>query len=489
MLIRMLRRDEQGSLPLALLVAIVAAGIVTALAARVVQGERTVRFDQSFSENLPPADSGVNQALFQLNAGLRPGGTPLTFTDTIDGATVQVSVTADGSSPRIYTAESVSTRDDVTRTVIATIEEELRFFPGAFGDILVNPRGASTVIDSYNPDCDSSNGPNCGWGDDRTHGTRRGSIGTNNLMELPGQIQFFPGNAFLYDYDANPPSTGSISGGDPFGDRCDGVKCTEDNVTPIGPPVPVEDAPLFQKTLSMFADGGGCFDTSSNRYFQHRDPNNGDPDWNLEVVGNGNRATHPLPLQSWLDTQGGGYTAGDQSDPLEGDFENYYCAENLNWLANIDLDPSVTVENPLVVFVKDSVRTAKGVNTACEDGDSETKCIERPSDVPPSAADPNLNILPQSQRLQVYVAGIPSATARGGVAGGQISLGSGSTFAGILYGPTSSCSTTNSNARVDVYGSMTCGEIDNAGNWQFHYDGALDDLGTGRLSIARWSEQ
>ena len=62
--------SEQGSMPMALLAAIVVAGIVTVLTARTVAGERATRFDRSFTESFHTADAGVQEAVFRLNAGV-----------------------------------------------------------------------------------------------------------------------------------------------------------------------------------------------------------------------------------------------------------------------------------------------------------------------------------------------------------------------------------------------------------------------------------
>jgi hypothetical protein len=459
---RILMAREEGSLPMAMLATIVVAGLISVVVSRTVAGERAVRFDRNFGESLQVADVGVNRGLFALNEGrqdnLPPGSAPRT--ETVDGITYEWWGEPTGEQ-REWRITSQATASDVSRRVVATVEEVPLFFPGAFGDQLIALNGTSTDVDSYNSDpaCTAYT-RECRWGSTTTDnyqqpfGTGNGSIGTNEKFDFEGNTSIRPGGAFLYDWRENPGQ--GLTASDPFGDRCDGNPCTTTYTSTIDEKLDFASSSRMGFITSKFASNGRC---SNNATPRQRN------EWKLS------RKNATETITSFA-TQNG--RAAGTSDPTDPDFDNFYCADSLEILGHLRLDDTVTPENPVVIFVKDYVRIPNsGSLVGCHNSNASTWC---------TGSDPR-RVTPQASRLQIYVAGIPHT----GATAGDISLKSQVMFAGVIYAPLSRCGG-DGNAGADVYGAVMCGTMDNVGNWDFHYDDALGVNGSGQFNIAFWQE-
>jgi hypothetical protein len=467
-------RDEDGSLPLALLASIIVAGLIGAMVVRVTASERQVRFDRAFTEALHVADVGVNRGLFALNHGGALPDQSSPDSETVDGTTYEWHGAPAG--PRTWEVTSTATAPSgEQRRVVARIEEEPLFFPGAFADKLVGLNGASSKVDSYNSD-PSCPGPveDCGWGTDKHFGTGNGSIGTNDIFDFSGNVTLRPNSAFLYDMDGNPP-VGATEPNDPFGDRCDVGNnpqnlCTRTYVEGIDVKLDLTANARMAFIRDKFASGAAC-DTRS--------------------LGNW-RPSGAVPLASYADSQAPGAVDTSISDPTDPLFENFYCADTLQFVEDIKLDPSVTPENPVVVFVADAVQVVaqhgnRGTNVACYGSDNTTVCDAK--DHP--GGDDNRRVqlrevLPQAARLQIYVLGESSS-------GNNVTFGAGSRFAGVVYAPLSRCGGASrggaGGADIDIYGAAICKFMDNVGGWRFHYDDALGTYGTGLWTVGYWTEE
>ena len=131
--------SEQGSVILALLVSIIAAGLMTVIVATVIAGQRSVRFDEDFTQAVHVAEHSVAEVLFDLNNGLlqptdldasnQKAGSGLLS----DGTRYDYTVEWDGE--RGWTVTSTGgVEDGVQRTVEVLIEERPLFHLAAFSD-------------------------------------------------------------------------------------------------------------------------------------------------------------------------------------------------------------------------------------------------------------------------------------------------------------------------------------------------------------------
>lgn len=452
---------EDGSLPLALLAAIVVAGLIGALMVRMIGSEEQVRFDRSFAESLQVADVGINRGLFALNEGVAIPGPSSPGEAVVDGTTYRWWGEQQGA--RQWDVTSVATAaDGVSRRLSARVEERSLFFPGAFGDRLVALQGTSTQVDSYNSATPCAGGvktDECGWGTSADFGTRNGSLGTNERLTFTGNVKVRPGGAFLYDYLDNPHTPGSESTLDPFGDRCNvsggasGSLCTETYVRAIDERLQLaSDANTAFIRDKFLAPDGACADETSSRY-------------TLQVV------------DGRLKPYEGSSTTSDAMDPTSETFDDFYCLTHWDLTQDLRLHTDAKPEKPVVVFVRDYFKiTNPNVNIACFDAAGnvcDAKTVKNAS---------NRTVRPQAARLQIYVLGQDA----------NVTLKSNTMFAGVIYAPMSTCGGDNNapaGANTDIYGSIMCAEMQNIGNWRFHYDDALGVYGSGAFNVSLWHEE
>lgn len=469
-------------MPVALLAAIVVAGIVTVLTARTVAGERATRFDRSFTESFHTADAGVQQAVFRLNAGLYEDATLLT--ETVDGhpCTPPEQTAFAGNTyewqlcqtdSRAWEATSTGVNNDVARTVRANITEQPLFFPGAFGDTLIAVNGTSTSVDSYN------SGDACGtecWGPDNAfgnaYGTGNGSIATNGVFDFTGNPVLRPGSAFLYDWLDNLAN--EVTASDPFGDRCDGNPCTTTYVSTIDEELNYASDGAMQFIVSALtrADTAGDDDVCDG-VAGGVDQELGDAVFS--ATGNGVSAVLPTIAPYEADPD------WDVTDPTDPSFENYYCADSLTFEDSTQLDALATGDTPVVIFVRDYIVIKNDVIVGCEttDGDPCSQSQTSVSDLRDS------DTRPVASRLQIYV----EADERdGGKKGSNITYSANSVFAGVVYAPRSRCGSPGG-ATVDIFGAIICGSMDNVGNWKFHFDDALGKYGTNVFGVGYYTEE
>lgn len=464
-------RSQEGSIPLVLLASIVVAGLVGALFVRVVGSERQVRFDRAFTEALPIADVGVNRGLFALNNGGALPASASPATAVVDGT--QYDWYGSQSNARTWEIVSTSTTaSGVQRRVVARIEDEPLFFPGAFADKLVGLNGTSSKVDSYNSTIPCYGAAaDCGWGTDKHFGTANGTLGTNDIFDFSGNVTIRPNSAYLYDMDGNPP-VGATEPDDPFGHRCD-VGANTDNLCTR---TYIEGLP---EKLDL---------TTQSRMGFIRDKFDGGP-CSSAARSEGNwQPSGAAPLKSYADANTG--VDKSISDPTHTGFENFYCADTLQFTEDLKLDASVTPQNPVVIFVRDSVQVVaqgnKGTNVACYGSDNTTACDAKANPGGDNKPVQGRQVAPSAPRLQIYVLGEASS-------GNNVTFGTGSRFAGVIYAPLSRCGGASSGgsggADIDIYGAAICKFMDNVGGWRFHYDDALGVYGSGQWAVGYWTEE
>ncbi|CAN5322845.1 hypothetical protein BH20ACT9_BH20ACT9_19610 [soil metagenome] len=432
---------EGGSIPMAMLAAIAVAGLIVVIAGATLAGQRATRFDQSFSEDIHGADAGVQDALYRLNAGyfdpgvpvdsIPEGGTyPTTPGEREDGTIDDTTYAwyAERTGPRDWRIESVGTLGGVERTVVAEIEERARFAPGAFSDSTLALSGTSSGVDSYTSGaCAAGTGtePSCHWYPD-TDG-----FGTGNGAIGSNDVVEVSGNTrvkriVLYDWDDNPG--GGVTETDPGGDRCNGESAGSPCITPG-----------VVQTVGYELDYGSEADTA---FITDR----------LDECAAEGRLQGETTLK-----------AGDLD--VEQDF---YCYEGAAFEGDFPLPVWASATNPVVIYVRDYVSVL--------DPGARVNCVGCDKNNPHGIA-------PVSGALQIYSAG-DFATQ-----GANVGIKSQSMFAGVIYAPRSRCGSESGGAGVHVYGSMTCGLMDNVGNWEFHFDDALSSYGTDAYNVAYWTEE
>lgn len=166
---RMLR--ESGSIPLAVLVAIVVGGLVIVLVSRTMLSQEQVRFDRDYQLAVNSAEAGISQALNVIQT--LPAGSTSTRLDSSDlGLPSELEGnpfgwTADKQTDGAWQVRSTGWHgDEVSRTLEAEVDDASRFTVAAFGRIGVRMVG-NNVVDSFPPE---------GYG----------TVGTNGLISIIG---------------------------------------------------------------------------------------------------------------------------------------------------------------------------------------------------------------------------------------------------------------------------------------------------------------
>lgn len=189
-------QQQDGSMPLTLLVVILVGGLVAALVSVVTGTQRSVNFDRQYAEAITAADVGLQQALTYLQIE----GDTYTTGDVVTPATVAAATgtpmdldvgagatdwTAEKLGPAQWEVRAEGTVGEVTRVVESSIAAEPEFFLAAFGELGITMNG-SNLADSY---------PLGGFG----------AIGSNNLMTLRGSTVV----DLIYEYGAAADCTGA----------------------------------------------------------------------------------------------------------------------------------------------------------------------------------------------------------------------------------------------------------------------------------------
>lgn len=485
---------ERGSIPLALLVSILVGGLVSVVAAATIAGERSVRFDQAFTGSLHVAETGVHEAMHLLNTGqLDPGeeGTGETrgheyaweaeaFITNDDGDLERVPESGQESFANLdvearditmWRLTSRGAASETARTVVVDVQVEPLFDLAAFTDQLMDLAG-SNVADSYMSRAD---GPY-----DRAWCTGVGRLGTNDVIEFGGG-----GGEAVCPYEL-------ADGSREFVDRItnDGIDiyAWEDDPDPAR----CEQDPQKESNNCWWNETDPRFDTHEERRALDEDF-----DWMDEALADCNPSEDFVVSDSPNATarNGGDYyelgpadsTNGHELPFVEGVY--YYCYESVTFDENTVIDASV--EKP-VIFVTDGgivFERATGprrvvVNCLTDGGDF---CDVHDDEFDPtdgydvSTGAGDGAVYPDAGALQIFTTGATDTT---------VHVRQQSAVGAAVYAPDSSCGgAQGSNASVDVFGALVCGEMVNAGGWRFHYDEALSDLVMlPSYSVGAWRE-
>lgn len=454
--------SERGSLPLALLAAVVVAGLVSVVVATTLAGERSVRFDQGFSGSVHAAEAGVQEVLHLLNTGqLTPAATlPVQGSGEIGGRSydweADTGFQPGDDGPVTWTVTSTGEgAAGVTRTLEVAISDEPLFDLGAYSEVQLAFSGGNTA-DSYN----SGTGEWC---------TGNGRVGSNDDLDFSGSATTGPcdGEAYrrsdqtvdgvdLYDWEANP---------DP--QRCShrgGSNCYEDNdpsktwhLTTHEDPIDTSDDVTWMKDVL----GASASDDGQNGYQCQQANSQGD----MTVTG----TLAPADSTNGVAVD---YLTAHSAGPGE---VYAYCADTVTFEDVTQLAAEASITNPVVFVVGERVDFPQGgaVNVDCDSVDCG------------NSFDPT-SVAPEAAALQIYS---PAPSNTQASSADVIHALNHAKIAAAIYAPRGSCGGTG-NAQIHLFGSLVCSNVRNQGGWQFHYDDRLGGaVRTGEFGVTRWSEQ
>ena len=434
---------DRGSIPLALLVAIIVAGLAAVLISRTIAETRATGTDRDFASALHVAEAGVNEALFRLNNDIPPvdadSGTP----SSGDG---EYSWEAVEHEDETWTITSTGLYGDSERIVEVRAEPQPLFEVAAFAEEqigMAGANGADSYVSSTDEPTTNNDGDPCVWEEDAEDNngndpgqicsTGAGIIGTNGTVDMDGNA--FADQVLMYNWADDPDPDRCESGGNT--DFCD--EPWRENV----------DRPL------EFA-------------------------WQADVV-------------EWemdeCDGQWDTWQASDYEPDADGyveldlgptGFEDRVCIDELIFDRSVKIpagwdtpDPdSGQIGDTVRIFVRDRIVIGQEGNAdkvevnceGCQDG------IQRPV----------------STFLQIFTTSDPPGE-------DVLTVYNQTRFAGAIFAPYGSCGVPGSggsNAQVDIYGSLVCEDMRNVGGWNFHYD---EDLRyaetTGQYHVVSWTEQ
>lgn len=480
---------ERGSLPLALIVVILVAGLMVVLVARTIATQNQVRFDQGFHGALPVADAGIDHGKFLLNNDAEllceDDNTSYSATDfptncsaviegEIDGKPYTFTLTRQGEARWEIDSLGQDPATERERRVVATLRAEPVIDVAFFSDLGFTVVGGN-MADSYN----SESGDWC---------TGRGYMATNGVATFEGQAQpedhcHEPVNQrtidrlFLYNIDPEdgeglPPSEGTTSETYPAGDRCNPINhanCRAHSETghdgrewlePLMFDEPLnieglEDESFLEDAIaSEVCDGASAYRTS-----QGRDGDDTLDEGVLRPADNG--IEHDIIFPH-------GY---------EGDF---HCFETLRFDAHTAIDVEEDGPPVIIVVQKEVIIDGGGSNPQAPGGAKHVGCDESPDGFcVRGAVDGDGNVVPTN-------ASSPDSTRLWIFTLGDITVGNHAHFAGVLWGPKSNC---GGGSQADIYGSLICRNAGNLGGWRFHFDDELGGITSGSFAVAEWTEE
>lgn len=455
------RAHESGSIPLALLAVIVGAGLMAVLMSSLVGSQRQVRFDRSFTEALPVADSGLAVALYQLNSDVRltsaddgqeyerwdfpVGHSTVVVTEQENGTEYEFFLTR--TDDLTWVATSTSIVRGVEREVVAQIDERPHVFMAAFTENLMTLTGAN-IADSYNSDT----GAWC---------TMNGIIGSNETVEFAGRSTASTGcnrptgrtvdRVDLFDWADNPALDATVE--QPGGSRCNPTNKGHPNCKRLVHGSTVFEAPrTIDERLDLATDEAVAFIADALEACEADAPLT-----EFKTSVNGNVLT-PAPnaamaaRSGYMDLPGG-----------------HYCYEKMTFDDHTSLADSASSENPVIIFVRGEIIIA-----GAHGGGANAKdvgCVDCKAG-PATDADS-----PDAGALRIFVLT------------GDVAIGNQSQFAGVMYAPRATCRSPRSGADADIYGSLVCRTMWQHGNWKFHFDDALAGQGTGLFGVGQWREE
>lgn len=440
--------SERGSIPLALLAVIIVAGLASTVLVRVVAEDRSTRFDRNYTVAFHAADAAVEEAYFALNnEQFATGALSVTDSGDANGVPYTWTATRPTATATNWTVLATGTGSDgTTREVRADIAEQPLFEVGAVsmvstafnGNNGANSYNSATGAPSHCTWTKANHKPAAGANVSRcTSG--KGLIGSNGDMEL-GNNSYADG-VFVFDWAEVTKQ---------YPDRC-----KMGNIAGKGPLCALPENGGVRRNI----DDRQTFDTEMQAMEDA-----------LLDSGAGTNCGTGASMPSW--------TASTDGTPLGGGVyemslaPGVYCFARLDFDATTVLPAAVTPDAPLEIVVRDSIEFAGQIDVNCASCNSTnaTSPLARP-------AARRLDIRLPGGDIAAHPSDLPAVNVR-----------KQTHFGGTILAPNATCNAPNGG--VDIYGSMVCRDIGNAGNWAFHYDEDLaNGATTGKFAVLRWTEQ
>lgn len=455
---------EDGSLVMALLVAIIVAGLITVIVAVVVSGHRSTRFDESYTGAIHIAEGGIEEVQYKLNTGQISGpvGTVVEGEGELRGEPYEW-VAEKIEEHRWEVVSEGGDPDNVVRTLVAHIEDQPLFDIAAFSDNLVNFTGANNA-DSYTSD------PNVADSEAWCRG--QGRVGSNDELDFSGGAE---GQAACDYYDDNGVELGNVTvdGVDLYAWGEDGnddpSRCVHNTGTP-------------NNCESGDASDPWRFDTHDERV-EFDD----DVEWMEDILEEcrANGVMRGDVLSS--DWEGGEIPPADDTTGVPRDQEDpdspyVYCAESLRFDVDTTLTSDASAENPVVFAVEEWIEVRRASGQGSGGGNRLAVNCDGCSD---GGFDPT-DFRPEAGALQLYT---PASDGTSPDSDDVVGVRQHSRVAAAILAPRATCGGVG-NAGVHIFGSMICRDIRNAGGWQFHFDEALSDaVRTGVYRVTWWTEE
>jgi hypothetical protein len=191
---------DDGNMVLFLLVLVASSSLVVLTLGAAGRTATSVRHVQKSVAALPPADAGIQEALYYFNAaGANPTGVPAPPTSCTSAATANAPLwgaVQDSAAPLTWHVTSLGCKSGFTRTVTADLGQRPRFAVGAFARSSAGTHGTSSGVTSY-----GSSG-------------NLGTIGSNGSLSFTGN----PAVDKIILYNFTPPNDNYA--------RCSGNPCS-----------------------------------------------------------------------------------------------------------------------------------------------------------------------------------------------------------------------------------------------------------------------
>ena len=480
------RYSERGSLPLALLAAIIVAGLVVVLVARIIATQGLARFDEGFHASLQVADAGVNVGKFWLNNGTLLEGVAGTTGDAGEscdgpyaprdfpiGCTTEPETREIDGSPYTFSLErlsefewevistggrSIALGDDVERRVVAILTERPLVDVALFAETFINFSG-NNAADSYTS--------NSMVPQDESWCTGHGMIATNGSTNFSGTsggachtLNRTIDGLHLHDWDKDDEASATDEA--PGGDRCehqgggaDGANCkevSEEDPRYLAPQT--YEPPLeygTEKNIAFIDEALEACDKAKATIPGTYSTSSGIAD---------NDRLNPGVIRSGTFEDGSIDFPGEVDGP-------FHCFESLYFDVNTEIDP--VGNDPVILVVQNDVtlKGQAGKGDPAHVGCKGEECV---------AGDPTGDgaSRPDASRLWIFT-------------NGDVTFGNHSAFAGVMWAPAADC---DGDAQAEIFGSLICGELPhNLGGWKFHYDEALANVSSGEFFASSWREE
>lgn len=439
--------EEDGSVILALLAALVIGGIVVALMATTIMGQKQVRFDRSFGNAIHAADSGVHAALTQVNAAEVDPDTAPPVGEQIELSEASAASGAGDEDTKFwYTATKESktrweveswgeARDGTMRYVEGTIEIPPIFQYAAFAKVNVGTSG-DNCADSYNSEPGN-----------QALDTGKGVLGTNGKVNVASSTAKCTDGIELHDFydDPDDPNDDDQDDIEKRVKKCNSSECDPfwvlKDQDPTGKVFGLFPKPLVIDDWWIERSVTNGRDERPNSETDPKDCH--DQDENVRVPESLTFTWDNPPVRGTV------YCAGSGGVAFEGKSGDVISLAD---------NPDTSVTYPgVVVYTTGPVTVDGQLFVNCDDCETPTE-----------------GSLPVGPDLQIFSTG------------SQLTLNQQTQIGALLYTPRAKC---GGGAGVHIWGAIVCQEMTNQGTWNFHFDQSSREISAAEYRITHWHEE